>query len=863
MAQVAVEFKAVTPRLLLRFLAVFIVFLILIVNAQKSPKTSPDTWMVKAQDCNQFSDKNSKDKCFRNILSEATKELGAQRAIEVLSELRKKNIITAEFDDHLHVHEIGRALAESRDVNVDAFLSCPTTYNYGCQHGFFEYALSKTSSPSEAATLICEDLPSDSPVKLYYYCYHGVGHGLMMAFAYNLQKSLDTCDKLPNQRAQEGCLQGVLMENGNVAVSDPSLATGFSSADPLSPCNKMVERYQWQCFINHAGYLMKITNLDLVEAAKICLTAPTPVNKQACIQSLGLMVTNPLWQKSVAGVDTVSNAKRNVEVSWQMCEKLPSESQKDCIIGAVGNIHNFDETGILRSSLFCDLVSQNFREICFREIGKQVVAQAKNLGEAVRVCHKIEKKDDNINCLLGAGSKGAIEAKISEVDEKLIFENDQNLKDTIKSQGIARTIELLANIAPKYDLSCHDRAHVAGRFAYEIVGSEAFSKCSSLCHAGCYHGAAEAFFADRGTAELQENLSLLCPQDTNQFFSHQCLHGVGHGLMAWANYELFDALLICDGLQTEFSQSSCYTGVFMENIVGGLAQYSGHYTKYLNKDPHYPCNEVPEKYKGECYFLQTSRMIQLFNSDFKKIAQECTRSPTIYQRDCFQSMGRDAGGTSKPNVELAMAKCQFAPYGEARSECLSGAVQDFFWDPSGQGQAIYFCSLLKDPKEIKRCWETITIRAGEVLISSDNQEFCKNIPTDIDVYCKSESQNVSNLPYSESLKKNILSLLSILDKVEFNLRQNDVVVKIQDSGFVPRKLTIKKGTKVIFKNQDGANALHWPASNIHPTHLVYPEFDAQKPLKKDEAWEFVFQKSGIWYYHDHLYSSITGVITVE
>ncbi len=282
--------------------------------------------------------------------------------------------------------------------------------------------------------------------------------------------------------------------------------------------------------------------------------------------------------------------------------------------------------------------------------------------------------------------------------------------------------------------SCHDSAHEAGRFSYEIYGDESFEECSAECHSGCYHGATEAYFKEHGTANLAENLNTLCGDELNAFFSHQCVHGIGHGLMAWTSYEIFDALESCNLLDKR--QDSCWTGVFMENIVGGLAKANAeknpgqadHFTEYLSDDPHYPCNHprLEEKYRSSCYFLQTSRMVQLFGSDFKKVADSCGAAPEVYQRTCFESMGRDIGGTFRGNAAGAIAACASAPKGDLRIGCLSGAAQDAFWDPSGAPAALAFCKLITDIAEKSGCYQTIFGRAPEILVgAAERKSFCE------------------------------------------------------------------------------------------------------------------------------------------
>lgn len=81
-----------------------------------------------------------------------------------------------------------------------------------------------------------------------------------------------------------------------------------------------------------------------------------------------------------------------------------------------------------------------------------------------------------------------------------------------------------------------------------------------------------------------------------------------------------------------------------------------------------------------------------------------------------------------------------------------------------------------------------------------------------------------------------------------------------ENGFVPEEITIRRGTKVRFVNQD--SLWRWPASDLHPTHSVYPEFDPREAIAPSKEWEFTFEKTGEWHYHDHLAPYILGKILV-
>ena len=102
------------------------------------------------------------------------------------------------------------------------------------------------------------------------------------------------------------------------------------------------------------------------------------------------------------------------------------------------------------------------------------------------------------------------------------------------------------------------------------------------------------------------------------------------------------------------------------------------------------------------------------------------------------------------------------------------------------------------------------------------------------------------------------------------------IIEISASGFRPSVLEINQGDGVVFLNRDGS--LHWPASDVHPTHRVYPGsdinkcgsasereriFDSCHGLNQGERYSFVFNEIGNWRYHDHLRASLQGMIIVN
>lgn len=318
-------------------------------------------------------------------------------------------------------------------------------------------------------------------------------------------------------------------------------------------------------------------------------------------------------------------------------------------------------------------------------------------------------------------------------DDVTIFTDRVALHAYVKKFGAEKSLVQLHALSSS-QVSCHDTAHYVGRYAYEESGTEAFSQCGMLCQSGCYHGAVEAYFREHGTSDLANSMNTLCEGITNDFVLHQCRHGVGHGLMAWSNYELFDALDGCGLLSDDQAKRSCNTGVFMENFGQSMASYLGierHTTNYLNDDPHFPCSIVAATYQPDCYFLQTDRMLQLAAYDVATVDKNCSEVADGYSRTmCYRSLGRSIAGVYVNDPHDSYWACKIVEGREHRNLCLMGVVDNSFWDKTGAGEARTLCETMNLPEEKDMCYQRIFASALAVMDSFEEQTaFCGTIET--------------------------------------------------------------------------------------------------------------------------------------
>ena len=319
-----------------------------------------------------------------------------------------------------------------------------------------------------------------------------------------------------------------------------------------------------------------------------------------------------------------------------------------------------------------------------------------------------------------------------------LFTNDILLKRYVEQYGPTNTVRLIEEAGRVVGELCHERAHETGRLSYEMFGAAAFALSSHECEAGAFHGATEAMFKARGTANLESDVRVICGTSDVFFFRLQCIHGVGHGLMAWTSYELYDSLDLCDRLETDRDQRACYSGVFMENVVGGLSGTMGHYTEYLSDDdPHYPCNALTDRYVAPCYLYHSTRMLLMFEYDYDRVADECANAPEIGRYDCFESYGRDLAAISLGDPRKGLNLCRDTVDNPTHTSwCIAGSVQARFWETDKAEEALEMCSLTEGEEEMNACYWMISIRGSELFPKGPELDaFCARLESTYQVWC--------------------------------------------------------------------------------------------------------------------------------
>ena len=328
--------------------------------------------------------------CAEDVLDAMVVVSDPEQAMKVLHEIMASPLFAITSDGHLLSHVIGRATSRTLGPSGEHFLRCPSDFNSGCFHGFFEHTLPEAESPVDVVIAICENMPHDTPAKEKSYCYHGAGHVFMMQESHNLATAIAHCLRIPDNWA-ESCWQGVFMENAGEREWEMK-QKNFRKDDPLYPCNThpvVEDRFKPECYINHHGYLIRHYSQSWDALVEVCLGAEEFVT--SCLGGLGLMLGSPFWIDVVAEDFGIVDKSRAEKFTF-FCNRLPDVYIPVCYRHGIPSFLNFGHEDLTTVSNICSLADEQYRTHCFKRIGSYLSILVSNNDEKQKVCSTIPEE---------------------------------------------------------------------------------------------------------------------------------------------------------------------------------------------------------------------------------------------------------------------------------------------------------------------------------------------------------------------------------------------------------------------------------------------------------------------------------------
>ena len=282
------------------------------------------------------------------------------------------------------------------------------------------------------------------------------------------------------------------------------------------------------------------------------------------------------------------------------------------------------------------------------------------------------------------------------------------VKEMAEKYGPKQALQFMEKSGLPYTGETHLLVHQIGTVAYEKYGDDALLYCDESFLAACYHGVVLNELAENGMNGLAKMMEKCKEADVHVIA--QCSHAAGHGFLALKDYKVLDALPMCDQLnklEPAAPAFNCYDGVFMENIFGVHEGAPSPNRMVKDSDPNYPCDAVPEKYRGGCWADQATLMYEIFHGDLRKVAQGCdAQINSGYKTICYNNFAREIHPMTKGDASVAVQLCQNAT-GTWKDQCLITIVDAAFSVGDTKVMPYELCFDMADSPRHADCYQEI------------------------------------------------------------------------------------------------------------------------------------------------------------
>ncbi|MEX2090764.1 MAG: hypothetical protein WD989_01365 [Candidatus Paceibacterota bacterium] len=368
----------------------------------------------------------------------------------------------------------------------------------------------------------------------------------------------------------------------------------------------------------------------------------------------------------------------------------------------------------------------------------------------------------------GSGPARADLAAVKEDLEDFKSKNLKSFKDLseyfsglAEAKGAVYAYELLkiAPVPPNTDM--HLLGHVVGDLLYRQEGVKGIYKCTQDFRNACSHTIVVGLFFEKGEAALEEMADICRKAPGSGGAYTMCFHGLGHGILAYNDYNLEKTVAMCSKVGTSQYQNreigECIGGSIMEIIGGGFHDqeaWKRERQKYLKKEqPLYPCNSdlIIEEGRHLCYSYLTPHLFVSAGADlgnpsplnFEKAFTFCDKLPAHNTQDrlaCFAGFGKEfvalvksrdirkINELSDDEMKKIHLWCSLAKVGDGTTHCLMGAMASIFWGGENDPKvSIRYCLLLDESRQ-DACFNVLVSEAFRNMGPQWTRSLCLDFP---------------------------------------------------------------------------------------------------------------------------------------
>lgn len=337
-----------------------------------------------------------------------------------------------------------------------------------------------------------------------------------------------------------------------------------------------------------------------------------------------------------------------------------------------------------------------------------------------------------------------------------------------KTKGAQYAFEVLNDAYFPRNIDTHLIGHDIGYVFYDQVGIAGLSQCVHTLGDACIHALVTEEFLNEGQDALQKMAAFCTTYSPDSVTYANCFHGIGHGILAYAHYDLAHAVPECktmyDIVLAKYPNAAakdvwgeCVGGITMEMFQGrhDPAAWEKMKAEYLPQtDPLAPCDApfMPEETRTSCYLYLNGRLAGIAGATydgnfdhsavFAKMLSYCSAIPdTDGRRACYGGVGvtflyavtdsdqRKFSSITDDGIKSIQNWCMLEGDIDGEGACLLTVAEVLLGGGEhGTRPAERFCTLVGDATLKDRCYNDVVETGRRYLPPAEFGMLCAVLP---------------------------------------------------------------------------------------------------------------------------------------
>jgi hypothetical protein len=340
----------------------------------------------------------------------------------------------------------------------------------------------------------------------------------------------------------------------------------------------------------------------------------------------------------------------------------------------------------------------------------------------------------------------------------------QIFADIADEHGAVAAFEVLNKSTLPPGVDSHLVGHFVGGDLYNEQGIDGLKHCTDANGFACAHSIVIGALLDKGPSVFEEINDICATVEGNNGYN-MCFHGFGHGVLAFSEYRLPEAIQACEQVGTQEHQNQetaeCIGGIIME-MRGGIHNptlWMQNGLQYLDeKNPLYMCQAdyMPDEHRDYCYVYITPFIFDAVTKNdiptletFAPAMNYCSAAPLESQEACYGGFAKEFLGfilgrdiilvetiTDAQLFDL-WAACESASNSLARAHCAKYAVFNLYRSGSHPFEiSARYCLQITEQESKSACFQNLQ---DQVYKHNQNDQyraqFCTTLAAEFDTQC--------------------------------------------------------------------------------------------------------------------------------